>query len=140
MPKASFSRGDFVMIRHVTNNTVDAPVRPHAVRIVEIKPSGVVLLEGSDVARREEQLKNVAHCPLPLLDTKMHPMRYYRGPSVHSRVCGTRQRATKMVLCDTCNEGCHPWCLDKPLMRVPDEPWHCPRHKGMTHYPTYYCE
>ena len=67
-------------------------------RIVEVKESGVVLIEGSDAARCEEQVKNVAHCPLPILDTSMYPARYYRGPSVHCRVCGTRHRGTKMVL------------------------------------------
>ena len=64
-------------------------------------------MEGSDAARTEEQIENVAHCPLPILDTNMYPMRYFRGPSVHCRVCGTRNRATEMVLCDKCNQGYH---------------------------------
>ena len=127
-PKASFAPGDYVMLRQVTTSTLEAPSRPHVLRIVEVKPSGVVLMEGSDAARREEQIKNVAHCPLPILDTKMYPERYFRGPSLHCRVCGTRRRGSKMVVCDKCNAGCHIWCLDVPLMRVPDTPWTCPRH------------
>ena len=115
------------MIRQMTKNTLDAPTRPH----VEIKPSEVVLMEGSDAARWEEQLKNVAHCPLPILDTKICSERYYHGPSVHCRVRGIRHRATKMVLCDDCNQGYHLWCLDKPLLRVPEDPWKCPWHEGM---------
>ena len=127
-PKASFAPGDYVMLRQVKVNTLEAPTRPHVLRIVEIKPSGVVVMEGSDAARREEQIKNIAHCPLPILDTKMYPERYFRGPSLHCQVCGTRRRATKMVVCDKCNAGCHIWCLDKPLMRVPIEPWTCSKH------------
>ena len=50
-PKASFALGDFVMIRQVTKDTLDAPSRPHVQRIVEIKLSGVVLMEGRYAAR-----------------------------------------------------------------------------------------
>ena len=123
---------------HIHKNTLDAPARPHVLRIMETKPSGVVLLGGSDAARKEEQVKNVAHCPLPILDTNMYPTRYFRGPSMYCRMCRTRHRATRMVLCDTCNARYHLRCLYTPLMRAPDEPWTCPRHQGMTHYPTYY--
>ena len=35
--------------------SLEPSARPHVVRIVEIKPSGVVVMEGSDAARREEQ-------------------------------------------------------------------------------------
>ena len=83
--------------------------RPHVLRIVEIRPSGGVVMEGSDVARREEQIKNIAHCPLPILDTNMYPERYFRGPSLHCFVCGTRHRSAKMVICDKYNAGCHIW-------------------------------
>ena len=74
-PKASFAPGDYVMMRQVKVNTLKAPSRPHVLRIVEIKPSGVVVMEGSDAARREEQIKNIAHSSLPILDTKMYPER-----------------------------------------------------------------
>ena len=127
-PKASFAPGDIVMLRQVIKSTLEAPSRPHVLRIVEIKPSGVVLMEGSDAARREEQIKDIAHCPLPILDTNIYPERYFRGPSLHCQVCGTRQWGSKMVLCDKCNARCHIWCLDVPLMRVSDTLWTCPRH------------
>ena len=132
-PKATFMPGDYVMLKQQTDSTLDAPARPHILRVVEIKQSGVALLEGSDAARIEEQQKNIAHCPLPILDTKLYPERFYRGPSLHCRVCGRRNRATKMVLCDACNHGYHIWCLDEPLLRVPEEAWKCPRHSGMVH-------
>ena len=52
-------------------------------RIVEMETSEVVLMERSDAASWEEQVKNVAHFPIPILDTQMYPTSYYRGPSVH---------------------------------------------------------
>ena len=127
-PKAKFEPGDYVMLKQAKHTALEPIARPHVLRIVEIRPSGSVVMEGSDAARREKQIKNIAHCPLPILDTNMYPERYFRGPSLHCFVCGTRHRSTKMVICDKCNAGCHIWCLDVPLMRVPDEPWTCSRH------------
>ena len=72
--------GDYVMLKQQTDSTLDALARPHIRRVVEIKQSGVALLEGSDAARVEEQQKNIAYCPLPILDTKLYPERFYRGP------------------------------------------------------------
>ena len=116
------------MLKQAKHTALEPIARPHVLRIVEIRPSGAVVMEGSNAARREEQIRNIAHCPLPILDTNMDPERYFRGPSLHCFVCGTRHRSTKMVICDKCNAGCHIWCLDVPLMRVPDEPWTCSRH------------
>ena len=73
-PKASFSVGDYVMIKRETRNALQAPAHPHVLRIVELRASGVVILEGSDAARCTKQMKDVAHCPLPILDTTLHPV------------------------------------------------------------------
>ena len=67
-PKAFFAPGDDVMIRQMKGMTL---ARPHVLRIVEIRPNGAVIMEQSDAARREEQIKNIAHRPLPILDTKI---------------------------------------------------------------------
>ena len=40
---------------------------------MEVKDSGMAVLEGSDVARIEEELKNIAHNPLPILDHNLYP-------------------------------------------------------------------
>lgn len=89
---------------------------------------------GGSAGCREEKMKCVAHCPLPILDTNIYNMRYHRGPLIHCRVCGTRQRATEIMVCDTCNARYHLYRLDIPLMRKLDEPWQCRTHKIRTHY------
>ena len=48
-------------MKQVREDTLDVPARPHILRVVEIKPSGVAVLEGSDAARVEEQVNNIAH-------------------------------------------------------------------------------
>ena len=50
-PKASFEPGDYVLVKRVKPNTLEAPAYPHVLRIVELRPSGIVVLEGSDGAR-----------------------------------------------------------------------------------------
>ena len=62
---------------------------------MEIKPTGVVLLEGSKATWIEEKKR------------------------VHGKVRGIRRRASKMVLCDKYNHEYHLWCLNRPLVRVP---------------------
>ena len=78
---------DYVILKQETKNTLEPPAYPHVLRILEMRATGVVVLEGSHAARCSRQLKDVAHCPLPILDTRLYPGRYYRGPSVHSAQC-----------------------------------------------------
>ena len=54
------------MIKRETKNTLQSPSYPHVLRIVELRASGVVILEGSDATRCTKQMKDVAHCPLPM--------------------------------------------------------------------------
>ena len=64
------SPGDYVLLKQEAKNTSEPPAYPHVLRILEIRSTGVTILEGSDAARCSRQLKDVAHCPLPILDTK----------------------------------------------------------------------
>ena len=79
-PKASFSPGDYILLKQETAHSLEPLAYSHVLRNVEIRPTGIAILEGSDAARCSRQLKDVAHCPLPILDTNLYPGRYYRGP------------------------------------------------------------
>ena len=105
--------------------------RPYVLSVVEIRPTGVAVRKGSDARRTKEQQKNSKHCPLLIWDQNTYRERFNRGPSVLCRVYGNRRRPSKMVLWDTCNQGYHLWCLDKPLQRVPIGSWRCPRYLRM---------
>ncbi|KAI9822625.1 MAG: hypothetical protein M1827_000344 [Pycnora praestabilis] len=41
--------------------------------------------------------------------------------------CGKGDDATSLLLCDSCENGYHKYCLDPPIKSVPDYDWHCPR-------------
>ena len=79
-PKAVFHPGDYVMLKQKQKHCLQPLARPHILRIVELPPSGIVVLEGSDAARVQRQIKVVAHSTLPILDPALHPDRSYRGP------------------------------------------------------------
>ena len=129
-PKANFKPGDYVLLRQKKKNCMQPPARPHILRVVELRSSGVVVLEGSDAARVQRQVKDISHSSLPILDPTLHPEKFYRGPNLHCKVCGCRNHPRQMVLCEGCNEGYHIWCMEPPLMRVPEDSWTCPRHSG----------
>lgn len=40
-------------------------------------------------------------------------------------VCGKGDREDVLLLCDNCQTGCHIYCLDPPLDKVPEHNWSC---------------
>ena len=62
-PKATFSREDYVLLKQEKSHSLKPPAYSHVLRILEIRPTGIAILEGSDVASCSRQLKDVAHCP-----------------------------------------------------------------------------
>ena len=57
---------------------METRTHPHVLRIFELTPSGIVVVEGSDAARCTKLMKDIAHYRLPIEDTRLHPKRYYR--------------------------------------------------------------
>lgn len=117
-PKAEFKVGDFVLLRRPRRSTLDGATRLHIVRVVERKESGVVVLGGRDASRMEEHVRHIAHCQVPIEDTRTYPELFTRGETLHCQACGSRKNTKKMVLCDMCKEGYHLGCLEQPLERV----------------------
>ena len=128
-PKAKFAVGDFVMVKQKKDHTLQPSVRPHILRIVELRGSGVVILQGSDAATISHQVSQIARCTVPISDTTLYPERYVRTLAVHCKICGSRNQEAKMLLCDVCNMGYHTFCLPVPLDRIPDVKWKCDVHR-----------
>ena len=127
-PKAAFEVGDYVMVRREIKHTMQVKVHPHVLRIVELRPSGIVVLEGSDAARITKLMKDLAHCNLPIEDTRLYPGRYYRGKYQSCRGCGKTDEGRNMAICDGCQEAYHIWCMRKPLIALPTGRWMCHMH------------
>ena len=117
------------MVKQKKDHTLQPTVRPHILRIVEMRGSGVVILQGSDAATISHQVSQITRCTGPISDTKLYPERYVRTLAVHCKICGSRNQEALMLLCDTCNMGYHTFCLLVPLDRVPDTRWKCDVHR-----------
>ena len=131
-PKASFFPGDFVLIKQHRQHMLDVPTRPHILRVVEVKPSGVLKLQGQDAQLWTEQAKNVAHCPLTIVVTNLYPERMKRTAKIHYPFCGRRGDGLNMLLCDSCQRGFHNYCHDDvDIDHSQEDGWVCKFCKGM---------
>ena len=52
--KEAVGAGDFVLVKRPTVASLDVPTRPRILKVVRLKESGVVVLQGQDGAKVEE--------------------------------------------------------------------------------------
>ena len=107
------------MVRQKKAHTLQPSVRPHILRVIELKESGVVVLQGSDGATINHQVSQLARCSVPISDMIIYPEKYVRTDAVHCNICGSRRDPALMLLCDVCNMGFHTFCLPVPMDEVP---------------------
>lgn len=77
-PKATFAVGDSVMLQQPKGDTLDPTIRPHILRILELRSSSVAVLQGNDGATVAHLLTKLAHCFVPVSDTNIYPETYER--------------------------------------------------------------
>ena len=65
--------GDFVMLKRKVTNTLGVPVRPHSLRVVALRGSGVAVLQGSDGETITHQVAKLAPCSILVADTRIYP-------------------------------------------------------------------
>ncbi|KAL8157111.1 methyl-CpG-binding domain-containing protein 9-like isoform X2 [Apium graveolens] len=52
------------------------------------------------------------------------------------KICGMDKHDVSVLLCDTCDSEYHTYCLNPPLVRIPEGNWYCPSciaRKGISH-------
>ena len=70
--KASFEPSDYVLVKRVKPNTLEAPAYPHVLRIVGVRPRGIVVLEGSDGVKMHKS--DEGRGALPPSNPRHHPL------------------------------------------------------------------
>ena len=127
-PKAKFFVGEFVMLRQKKKHTLMPSVRPHILRIIELRDAGVVLLQGRDDTTISHQTSQIARCSLPISDTKIYPDLHVKTGSVHCEVCGSTAKEAKIIMCELFHKGYHTTCIYPPLDQIPADGWTCENH------------
>ena len=118
-PKPSFKVGDYVLVGRPTKGTLNIATKTGVLLVTEVHGSGVSELRGSDGVQIYEQVKNVAHSPVPVLDPIVGTTTTERVDPIHCREWGRRGDEGRMVFRDLCNEENHLWCVIYCLDSVP---------------------
>ncbi|GIM10776.1 hypothetical protein Vretimale_14349 [Volvox reticuliferus] len=123
-----FEMGDYVYYRNTTGRTALEPqARPEILRVVEVRPTGVLQLEGQCGNCITAHVTHCAPCHLPIDDHTIDPRLARPSASLPCEVCKFPDGEEWMLLCDSCGAGWHTYCLKPLLTEVPEGAWYCPR-------------
>jgi hypothetical protein len=121
-----FTVGQYVYVKDTTE-VFHPTARPEILRVLEVRPSGVLLLVGSCGTTIAV---NAIHCsPCHLEIRAPDPLVPQAGPSkgLSCAVCRLPDDEQAMLLCDSCDQGWHTYCLTPALTEVPRGDWICPQ-------------
>ena len=121
-----FQPGDFVYLeQQQQHNALQPKARPNILRVKQVTPAGVLLLQGKCGGLTEARQEHCAPCHLPGLDGAVDPVLAVDSSTV-CEVCAQERPIRLLLLCDICNKGWHSRCLQPPLSVVPAGSWICP--------------
>jgi hypothetical protein len=124
-----FQAGDFVYHvdkDHVPGGAFGIPVRGEILKVVEVRPGGVVLVENQGGRQFPKHVERLVPCNLSNVEGTVHPELIKPSWDFPCSVCKDPRHGSRMLLCDGCNMGYHTYCLTPPLDDVPDGIWICP--------------
>jgi hypothetical protein len=134
-----FTAGEFVYRRRYLTHGQPTPAlqteaRPGIYRVLEVRDSGVLVLQGQCGTTLHEHASNCAPCHLPNINTTIDPSLRQVTADFPCCVCNSPEDEDIMLLCDGCGRGFHIYCLEPPLLSIPDGAWVCPTcvGKGIT--------
>jgi hypothetical protein len=124
-----FEVGDFVYT-HQSNiaNALQPKAKPAIYRIVEVRPSGRLILQGKCGTQTDRHMSQCAPCHLPGIDPAIDVSLLTTLAEVVCASCSSplSTTANPILLCDVCDGGWHIKCLPTPLSTVPEGDWMCP--------------
>jgi len=122
-----FQVGDYVYMRATeVSDTLQIAAKPTILRIKELKPDGMVVLQGRCGSTTKCQVSNLAPCHLPGIDGTIDPAVSRFDAAWCCEVCSLPSPEHNLLLCDWCNCAWHTDCLRPPLAQVPEGIWVCP--------------
>ncbi len=123
-----FHVGQYVYVQQLQRySTLQPRAQPVVYRVLHIKESGVLTLQGKCGSTIEVHMSHCAPCNLLHIDGTIDPLLLEDVEAIMCEVCGTDDHSDVLLLCDICSSGYHTYCLQPPLDQVPDEDyWLCP--------------
>jgi hypothetical protein len=131
-----FLPGDYVYVKRKDKQGLDILAKQLILRVVEVRPSGVIVLQGRCGTKRAVHVSQCAPCHLPDIDPSLD---YSLRPGPAEAVCehcGTDDVVTQgqLIFCDNCNGAWHLQCHTPRLVSQPKGTWVCGQceHQGIT--------
>jgi hypothetical protein len=127
---AKFEVGDLVYTAYAnTYSALQPRAKPAILRVVEVRPSSRLILQGRCGRKMDRYMTQCAPCHLPVIDIEIDPSLADKPAEAVCETC-TLPNSTQqnpILLCDYCDAGWHLHCLEPPLASVPTKDWLCPR-------------
>jgi hypothetical protein len=122
----TFKVGDLVYCETRKGDTLQTKAAPIILRVIEVRDSGVLMLQGRDGKVKAVHSSQVAPCHLAGIDTTLDAELQFSTGAEQCQICHSPSNARTMIMCDSCFTGWHMACLTPPLQAVPKGVWICP--------------
>jgi hypothetical protein len=118
--------GSYVYLSVNEPTTLELRAHPEVLRVVEVKDSGVLTLQGQCGTAIDMHISACTPCHIPVEDAHIYPSLSRPAADMACEVCMMANSEATMLLCDECGTGWHMRCLHPPLSAVPPGAWVCP--------------
>jgi transposase InsO family protein len=118
--------GSYVYVKVQDRQGLELPAHPEILRVVEVKDSGVLKLQGRDGTYLDAHVAACTPCHAVIKDENVYHTMARPARDAACQVCNMANEEARMLLCDACGTGWHMHCLKPALPRVPDGTWVCP--------------
>ena len=119
--------GDYVWVRKHHKTGLDIGAKQLILRVQEVRPSGVLILQGRCGTLRAVHASQCAPCHLPDIDPQVDWSLGKPPPQAVCENCGEDDSEERghLIFCDNCNHGWHLGCHRPQLDRQPSGTWVC---------------
>jgi hypothetical protein len=102
------------------------PARQTILRVLEVRGNGSLLLQGRCGCTIINNVVNLAPCHLPNINGTLHPEMARPSKDYACERCNMPDDEGLMLLCDSCGQAWHTYCLSPALEALPAGIWICP--------------
>ena len=124
-----FHVGDYVFVLsqgQKPGGTLGIRARNEVLKVVEVRDSGVLVLQNQAGHTIDKHHEHCVPCMLPNLLGDTYAGLVKPQADLPCQVCHDHHHWDVMLLCDNCDTGWHTYCLNPPLEEVPEGVWLCP--------------